>query len=147
MSVIIRSLEKGDHAAWKSLWKAYLAFYDTVLSDETIDTNWQRLLLNDPHEFHGLLAVDESGNAIGLAHYLFHRHGWNVNNVCYLQDLFVCPKLRSQGVGKKLIQAVYMRADEQQASQVYWMTQSQNTTARKLYDKVADLTPFIKYQR
>jgi len=41
-----------------------------------------------------------------------------------------------RGVGKKLIQAVCMKADEQQASQVYWLTQSHNTTARKLYDKL-----------
>ena len=30
---------------------------------------------------------------------------------------------------------------------VYWLTQEFNATARKLYDRVAMLTPFVKYQR
>jgi len=30
---------------------------------------------------------------------------------------------------------------------VYWLTQDFNHTARNLYDRVAQLTPFIKYQR
>lgn len=36
-------------------------------------------------------------------------------------------------------------ADEKPASQVYWLTQHFNADARLLYDRVADLTPFIKY--
>ncbi|MEP3303835.1 MAG: GNAT family N-acetyltransferase, partial [Roseibium sp.] len=30
---------------------------------------------------------------------------------------------------------------------VYWMTQEFNTEARKLYDRIATLTPFVKYSR
>ncbi len=29
---------------------------------------------------------------------------------------------------------------------VYWHTQDFNATARQLHDRVANLTPFIKYQ-
>ena len=30
---------------------------------------------------------------------------------------------------------------------VYWLTQTSNATARRLYDRVGTATPFIKYRR
>jgi GNAT superfamily N-acetyltransferase len=80
-------------------------------------------------------------------HYLFHRHGWKIENTCYLQDLFTAPDARGRGVARALIEAVYTEADRQGAPVVYWLTQDFNHTARALYDKVAVKTPFIKYQR
>jgi GNAT superfamily N-acetyltransferase len=38
---------------------------------------------------------------LGLTHYLFHRHAWKIENVCYLQDLFVDPAARGTGLGRK----------------------------------------------
>jgi hypothetical protein len=46
-----------------------------------------------------------------------------------------------------LIEAVYRAADKVGADQVYWLTAHSNATARKLYDRVGQLTPFIKYRR
>ena len=66
---------------------------------------------------------------------------------CYLVDLFANPQMRGKGIGRALIEAVYEKADEFGASQVYWLTQDFNEAGRRLYDKVAKLTPFIKYQR
>ena len=83
----------------------------------------------------------------GLTHYLFHRHAWKVERVCYLQDLYARPETRGNGVGRALIQAVYDEANRQEAPAVYWLTQDFNHTARKLYDRIGKLTPFLKYQR
>ena len=55
--------------------------------------------------------------------------------------------MRRHGVAKALIQSVYEVADENGTSSVYWMTQEFNHDARKLYDQIASLTPFVKYQR
>ena len=55
--------------------------------------------------------------------------------------------MRRQGIAKALIKAVYEAADNNGTPSVYWMTQEFNQGARKLYDQVASLTPFIKYQR
>ena len=57
------------------------------------------------------------------------------------------PSVRGQGVGRALIEAVYAAADAAGCPSVYWMTQEFNAEARKLYDRIATLTPFIKYQR
>ena len=80
-------------------------------------------------------------------HYLFHPVSWSRSDRCYLEDLFVSPDARGTGAGRALIEAVYGAADAAGANQVYWMTAHDNETARRLYDRVARLTPFIKYQR
>jgi len=142
----IRALAAEDKAQWQALWKGYLAFYDTTRPQTIYDLYFERLLGDDPQDFHGLVA-EENGRLLGLTHYVFHRHGWSVENVCYLQDLYALPDARGRGVGRALIEAVYAAADAAGAPQVYWLTQDFNTEARQLYDRIGTVTPFIKYTR
>jgi len=144
--IIIRPIRAEDRPAWSALWCAYLDFYETQLPSEVYDTTFARLLSDDPHEFNGLLA-EIDGRPVGLVHYLFHRHGWRIENTCYLQDLYAQPDARGKGVGRALIQAVYDAADAAGAPSVYWMTQEFNHTARQLYDRIGVVTPFVKYSR
>ena len=146
MSVIIRELRAADEPQWRELWTGYLEFYEASVPEEVYQTYFRRLLGDDPQDYHGLVA-DRGGELIGLTHYLFHRHGWRIENVIYLQDLFVSKAARGTGAGRALIEAVYQRADEAGCPSVYWLTQDFNATARQLYDRIATLTPFIKYQR
>ncbi|WP_298356672.1 GNAT family N-acetyltransferase [uncultured Litoreibacter sp.] len=142
----IRLLEAADRDAWGVLWTAYLDFYDSTVPQTVYDTYFGRLLGDDPQDYHGLIALYD-GQPVGLTHYLFHRHGWSVENVCYLQDLYVDPGVRGTGAGRALMEAVYAAADEAGAPGVYWLTQDFNETARKLYDRIGEKTPFIKYKR
>ena len=48
---------------------------------------------------------------------------------------------------KGLIEAVYAEADRQDITNVYWMTHETNEAGRRLYDRVARRTGFIKYER
>ena len=146
MTTTIRPLRAADEEVWRRLWTDYLEFYETSVSEEVYRTTFARLLSNDPREFHGLLA-EQGGEPVGLTHFLFHRHCWRVENVVYLQDLYVVPEARGTGAGRALIEAVYTAADVAGCPTVYWLTQDFNATARQLYDRIATLTPFIKYQR
>jgi GNAT superfamily N-acetyltransferase len=141
----VRSLTRADEPQWRRLWSAYLAFYETEASEEVYLTTFARLLSDDEPQF-GLIA-EVDGQPVGFVHYLFHRHNWKIEDVCYLQDLYADPGHRGQGVGRALIEAVYAAADARGAPAVYWMTQTFNATARKLYDRIGEATPFIKYQR
>lgn len=142
----IRPLTVDDRAEWGSLWREYLEFYETRLPDEVYNSTFARLLGDDPHDFSCFVA-EADGRLVGLTHFLFHRHAWKVESVCYLQDLFASSDVRGTGVGRALIEAVYAEADSRGAPSVYWLTQEFNHTARHLYDRVGQLTPFIKYQR
>lgn len=144
--ITTRQLEHKDWEGWQKLWQEYLTFYETELPSETYDSSFKRMLSNDPQEFNGLVA-EKDGQLVGLAHYVFHRHGWKVENVCYLQDLYVNDAARGTGAGRALIEAVYVEADRAGSPDVYWMTQEFNETARRLYDRIGKVTPFIKYAR
>jgi GNAT superfamily N-acetyltransferase len=144
--VNVRPIERTDEGAWRGLWRSYLAFYETELPEAIYRTTFERLTDPAVTDFAGLVAV-RAGEPVGLAHYIFHRHGWQIEPVTYLQDLFVAERARGGGAGRALIEAVFARADAAGASRVYWLTQSFNTTARQLYDRTGTATPFIKYVR
>ncbi|MDF1670954.1 MAG: GNAT family N-acetyltransferase [Roseovarius sp.] len=146
MSLTIRPIEPSDDAAWRALWTAYLEYYETSVPEEVYHTTFARLLSADHPDQWGFLAV-QGETPVGLVHAIYHAHNWRVDRVCYLQDLFADPSVRGMGVGRKLIEAVYAQADADGCPSVYWMTQDFNHTARQLYDRIAQLTPFIKYAR
>lgn len=143
---VIRPLRKGDEEEWRRLWTLYLEFYETSVPEGVYRTTFTRLLSDDPHEFHGLV-LERPGGLGGLVHYLFHRHCWRVENVVYLQDLYVDEALRGSGCGRALIEAVYAAADADGCPSVYWLTQEFNYAGRMLYDRIGRKTPFIRYNR
>lgn len=142
----IRPLEQADEAQWRELWTKYLEFYESSVPEAVYDSTFGRLLSDDPWTPSGFIAIAE-GQAVGLVHYLYHAHCWRIERVCYLQDLFADTSVRGQGVGRKLIEAVYAQAEIDEAPAVYWLTQETNHKARRLYDRIATLVPFVKYQR
>ena len=145
MGVAIRPLRLDERAAWEPLWKGYLDFYQTSVPSEVYDTTWARL--HDPNEPMALLGGTIDGKLLGIVHYIYHRSCWTIGNYCYLQDLFVAEEARGRGLGRALIEAVYQEARAAGASRVYWLTHETNTTARGVYDTLADRPGFIQYRK
>jgi len=143
---IIRPLQPGDEQEWRRLWTLYLEFYESSVPEEVYQSSFQRMLSDDDNEYRGLIAL-QGTQPLGIVHYLFHRHSWKVENVCYLQDLYVDTDIRGTGAGRALIEAVYAAADAEGCPDVYWMTQDTNEVGRRLYDRIGQVTPFIKYNR
>jgi GNAT superfamily N-acetyltransferase len=146
---IVRPLAPSDLAQWRPLWDGYNAFYGrsgpTALAEEITRTTWARFFDGD-EPVHALVA-EQDGRLVGLAHYLFHRSTTLLGPTCYLQDLFTDAALRGHGVGRALIAAVTERARAGGAARVYWMTHETNTTAMRLYDRVAEKTGFQVYRQ
>ena len=145
-TLIIRPLTRGDEDAWRELWAGYLAFYSTTLGDKIYRTTFDRYVSEDEPDMRALVAEVE-GELAGLAHMILHRHGWHIEKVMYLQDLFVARLQRQRGIARHLIDHVYKLADDIGCPSVYWTTQDFNVEARALYDQVGHLTPFVKYTR
>ena len=142
----IRPVTKNDFNEWLQLWKGYQVFYKAAISDEITKTTFDRF--QDAQEpVYCLVIENEEKQFIVLVHYIFHRSTWTIENYCYLQDLFVDPKHRASGLGRKLIEAVYAEAEKNHCSRVYWLTQENNDQARMLYDRIADQTGFIQYRK
>jgi ribosomal protein S18 acetylase RimI-like enzyme len=142
----IRPLQTGDQAAWAPLWTAYLAFYGVARPQAIHDLTFARYTDPGRDDMRGWLArLGEQ--AVGLVHAIVHPHGWQSEPVTYLQDLYTAPAVRGRGVGRALIETVYADADARGAPAVYWLTQAGNAAARRLYDRIATKTDFIKYAR
>jgi GNAT superfamily N-acetyltransferase len=141
MTLHIAALLAHERSAWQPLARGYMDFYKTEKSSADYDTAWSRLLRQDG--IHGL-GARRDGELVGIAHYYFHTAVWAAK-VCYLQDLFVHPQQRGQGIARALIEAVADAARQAQAARYYWLTQESNATARLLYDKVAQYKGFIRY--
>lgn len=143
--LMVRSAVPADFGEWLPLWEGYNRFYERVVPAEVTQMTWSRFF--DAYEpMHALVAVIDS-RLLGLVHYLFHRNTAMIAPTCYLQDLYTAAAARGQGVGRALIEAVCERARAAGSPRVYWMTQENNVTARRLYDQVAERSGFIQYRR
>ena len=145
----IRAIAQEDYDQWLPLWDGYNAFYGrsgpTALPAEVTAITWARFFdANEP--VHALVA-ERDGELIGLAHYLFHRTTTAIAPLCYLNDLFTSEAARGKGVGRALIEAVYLQARQAGAARVYWQTHGTNATAQALYDKIAERSGFIVYRK
>ena len=142
--MIIRQLHASDRAAWQHLWRGYIEFYQATIPAPQDELTWRRLL--DPeYELHGLIA-EIDGVALGITHYSFQSSTWAPNNYCYLEDLFVDPSSRGQGVGRALIDAVQEIAIQAGSSRLYWNTDASNEIARKLYDSYTTESGKVQYR-
>jgi hypothetical protein len=83
---VVRPIGADERVAWEPLWRTYLDFYKTKLSQPAIDTAWARL--HDPKEQMFALGAYQGDALKGIAHYLYHRSMWTPGDYCYLQDLY-----------------------------------------------------------
>ena len=144
-AIAVRRLRAADREGWRRLWHQYLRFYRADIPASTSDTTFARLCESDSGLV-GLLAVEADGNAVGLAHLVFHPSTWAQGPYCYLEDLFVDRGARGAGVAARLFEVLYETARERGATRVYWLTQQYNGAARSLYDTVGHLTSFVVYE-
>jgi GNAT superfamily N-acetyltransferase len=106
---MIRALAAADFAAWEQLWLAYLRFYRADVSNEATAIAFRRLS-EQTDGMIGLVATDDQGALVGLAHLVFHPSTWSANPYCYLEDLFVAPAARGTGTARQLLEAVFAEA-------------------------------------
>jgi GNAT superfamily N-acetyltransferase len=148
-TLTVRAVRPEDFAAWKILWDGYNAFYgrhgETALPEEVTRQTWARFF--DGYEPLHAMVAEHNGQLLGLVHSILHRSTTQIGPVCYLQDLFTAEAARGKGVGRALIEAVYLYAKQAGCGRVYWLTHETNATAMQLYDKVADKSGFIVYRK
>ncbi|MDR5759615.1 GNAT family N-acetyltransferase [Caballeronia sp. LZ035] len=148
-SLTIRYAVPEDYDAWLPLWDGYNAFYgrsgETALAQSVTDITWGRFF--DGYEPMHAMVAESEGKLVGLVHFLYHRHTTMAGPICYLQDLFTLSSVRGKGIGRALIEAVYVEAKKANAERVYWQTHETNETAMKLYDQVATKSGFLVYRK
>jgi ribosomal protein S18 acetylase RimI-like enzyme len=142
--IVIRPIREDDRHSWQKLYYAYLEFYASEPLEPATEILWRRLTAESPIVQSGIAELD--GVVVGFVHFHFQISTWTHTWHCYLEDLFVDNNYRGRGVARSLIDEVKRAALEEKCSELYWITREHNTTARKLYDKVASATDFVRYE-
>jgi len=145
VTVTVRQIDIQDKASWKELYVAYLKFYESESVESSTELLWNRLIKDAP-EIQGLVAVS-NGEFVGIAHFHYQISTWSDTSHCYLEDLYVAEDARGKGVASALIATVEDLAIQNKCSELFWITKENNTVARKLYEQVATLSDFVRYEK
>ena len=140
MSIVIRPIEQKDFPDWLPLWDANnLGTRDEAVTAET----WGRLV--DPaSKVCGIVAADK-GKLVGLVHYVLHPTTGSVEDVCYMQDVFVHEKMRGRGIAKKMVQALAAKGRKHKWARMYWLAEDENAAAHGLYKNLGVKLDFTLY--
>jgi ribosomal protein S18 acetylase RimI-like enzyme len=127
------------------LFNQYMVFYD-----KPPDSARYRSYLHDRLEREEAIvyvAYDESEMAIGFVLNYFSFSSLALGKIVVLNDIFVLPDARSQGVGKLLIEQSFELARENGAVRVDLGTAKDNHAAQKLYEQLGFVrdTKFYSY--
>ncbi len=133
MSVKIRPIAMNDFPAWLPLWDGN---NNGVRDEEVTATLWSRLM--DPDfGIYAFVAEDNKGELVGMVQYVVHHVTGAVKPVCYMQDVYVDPAHRQKGIARKLVMALTKKHKaEQQWRRMYWLAETDNEAAQKLYEKI-----------
>ena len=140
---IIRAAVPADEASWRKLWRGYCDFYRANLPKEVTDRTWKRIL--DPDSAIMCIVAEVDGQVYGFATCVVHENTWEIQPVCYLEDLFVHPSARSRGIGTALVEWLRNAMRAEGWARLYWVTREDNERARKLYDQFAQADGFVRY--
>jgi len=142
--ITVRPVRENDRTAWDELYRGYAAFYKVAQSNEMRDTVWS--WLHDASAVsEGLVAETGNGKLIGLTHFRPFARPLTATTGGFLDDLFVSPDARGQGVADALIESVRAIASKRGWSIVRWITAEDNYRGRGVYDRVALKTSWITY--
>jgi ribosomal protein S18 acetylase RimI-like enzyme len=142
----VRPVAPNEFFAWHAVYTGYGEFYDKPLHDEKAVLVWS-WIIDDAIDLECLVAVDDDDRVVGLAHFRSFVRPLDGSRGLHLDDLFVLPENRKQGVATSLIDGVSDVGRRRGASIVRWITASDNEAARALYDQVAEKTPWVTYDR
>jgi ribosomal protein S18 acetylase RimI-like enzyme len=146
MPITVRPIESGEFFPWHAVYSGYGEFYETPLHDEKAVLVWS-WITDDSNELECLVAVDDDGEVVGLAHFREFARPLAGSRGLYLDDLYVLPEKRQQGIASALIEGVADVGRARGASIVRWITAKDNETARSLYKNVAEKTQWVTYDK
>jgi GNAT superfamily N-acetyltransferase len=144
VTVRVRKIEERDEPRWRELFDGYTRFYEREPSEDLKRHIWDRIQ-DFASPIHAIVAEREGEGVIGFANYVIHESTGATVPVCYLQDLFVDPAKRGEGVGRRLIDWMVAETKRQGWARLYWNTREDNYRARALYDTYTRHSGFVRY--
>jgi GNAT superfamily N-acetyltransferase len=135
MSYLIRRGTEEDAPAIQDLILELAAYEREPDAVETTPKSLRQDGFGDNPCFQVLVAEHEREGIVGIALFFIGYSTWK-GRMLYLDDLVVREHMRSQGIGRALLDAVMKQAKAQQAKVVCWQVLDWNTPAIDFYKKV-----------
>lgn len=145
MTITVTNIDLVDREDWAQLYQGYAEFYQVPMNEQILDTVWAWIHDAD-NPFFGLIAKDQTGKAVGLMHCRQMPSPLRGALVGFLDDLFVDPEARGQGVVEELYVALNQLGEQQGWPFIRWITAENNYRGRAVYDKLSDKTHWVTYQ-
>lgn len=130
----VRRATASDQEAVLELMRGYCQEVQTPLSDEHLLEALVPLIDNE--QLGDLLVAEQGGE---LAGYLVITWGWGIESggaEALIDEMYVSPDFRSQGVGTLLMTEAQSRAGSRDVKVIFLETEQNNPESRELYDRL-----------
>jgi GNAT superfamily N-acetyltransferase len=124
----------------------YLRFYEVEDIDEERNRSFFSRFIA-PSDDGMLLGAWRGDRLVGYACLYWHLSSLVPAETVLMNDLYVDPAVRGEGIGRALIEAGAAVARERGAHNLEWSTAPDNVTAQRLYDSTgAERRTWIEYE-
>jgi GNAT superfamily N-acetyltransferase len=142
----IEPISEGQFERLLPLIAAYQRFYEAEQIDEERNRAFFARFIA-PSEDGVLLGAWGGDELVGYACLYWHFSSTWAAETILMNDLYVDPDSRGEGVGRALIEASAAVARERGAHCLEWMTAPDNKTAQRLYDSTgAERSEWVEYE-
>jgi GNAT superfamily N-acetyltransferase len=132
MSLEIRKAIKADAALILDFIHGIAEYEKLTHQVEATEERIHKTMFNEQPYAHCYLAF-WNGEPAAYALYFFNYSTFLTKPGLYLEDLFVKPELRGNGIGKELLLTLAREAKAKDCGRMEWMALDWNTRAHKFY--------------
>ncbi|MEO8201146.1 MAG: GNAT family N-acetyltransferase [Gemmatimonadota bacterium] len=102
----------------------------TGVFDNPVDARWAAEFFADPR--HHLAVAIQNGEVIGMASAVHYVHPDKPPEL-WVNEVGVAPVYQNQGIGRRLMQALFERGRELDCTEAWLGTERTNASARRMY--------------
>ncbi len=136
MTVTISPIHERDFFAWYALFTEYAAGEGVAADDARTMRLWTAL---QSPAAHAVLASND-GETVGFAHFTEFSRLLQGDGGFTIDDIFVLPGRRRQGVAAAMVEHIRSRAEDERRGAIRWIGDRQDAAVRGLQQKFADAT-------
>jgi GNAT superfamily N-acetyltransferase len=133
MSLVIRPALPADGPGYIALVRALADFEKLPGPDQTAAQRLVDDLFSTPPRYQ-LLVAEKGGDLVAYAAFFHTYSTFRGRPTLFLEDLFVHPRVRRQGIASAMMARLRELAEERGCGRFEWMVLDWNAGAQKLYD-------------
>ena len=141
----VAALNLNDKDKWAQLYDGYAELYEMKMNKDILDTVWS-WIHNHEVKFYSIGVKSSENELIGFMHYREMPSPLRGKLVGFLDDLFVHPDFRGTGAVQLLFGELKIQAKKNDWPYVRWITATDNSRARKVYNQISKPIDFVTYQ-